>query len=712
MRSVRWIVADESLISSCEKKDAIIWRRNEDAFQPLHVLEGHSKALIIADSVMFPGTQTFITITSSTDSTLKFWKNGTLLNTLAVSNFVFDVKIIDGPGLWGVQEDEVTFFYSGADCDIHFCQMHSTQVTELIKITGHSDWVRSIDFLVDDHVLFIGSGAQDHFIRVWKLQQVPNDFKLKINEQKIYLRGKAVKVSLETVLAGHEDSIYDVHFLKSDGKKQIMSASLDKTIILWEEQEDSEDVWTEAIRVGEVGGHNLGFLGCSFPKSVDSNGLKSFAGNSFKGAVHIWNVNPELKTWDPAVGISGHFDLVSDISWDPKGNYLLSTSNDETTRLHASWKDNKSWHEVSRPQTHGYLINCLSAIDSYTFVSGADEKVLRVFRSTKSCIENIKNLSGIRQGLDGSDLPSTATVPALGLSNRAVYDGTVGAEDSKQLTLDNGHSLHISQPPTEEFLMQSTYWPEMHKLYGHGNEIFAVAVSHGAEFIASGCKATKSDQASIILWRATGNYEKIQNLSGHQLTVTSIRFSPSDSYLASVSRDRTWCLFTRSHDEKEPFVRFATGGKGMHSRIIWDVAWTPDDKYFLTVSRDKKAVFWSVGSVTQDVVPLKDSVLTADEAIMSVDTYQRCVKQDYLLALGLENGLILIYKWSNVDNWKQILFTHKNDISLTHHLSIRKIRFRPVLMSSGDERIRDPDDVMIASCGEDRMVQLFSFSMT
>ncbi len=63
-----------------------------------------------------------------------------------------------------------------------------------------------------------------------------------------------------------------------------------------------------------------------------------------------------------------------------------------------------TWHEINRPQVHGYDINTISAInlnekpeDKYlcNIISGADEKILRVFSPPYSIIKYLQNLSEI-----------------------------------------------------------------------------------------------------------------------------------------------------------------------------------------------------------------------------------------------------------------------------------------------------------------------------
>ena len=73
---------------------------------------------------------------------------------------------------------------------------------------------------------------------------------------------------------------------------------------------------------------------------------------------------------------------------------MLSVSSDQSTRLHAPWVTpngkvhhqylivfiapfvfQSSWHELARPQIHGYDLQCIALLSTLRFTSGADEKV-------------------------------------------------------------------------------------------------------------------------------------------------------------------------------------------------------------------------------------------------------------------------------------------------------------------------------------------------
>lgn len=84
---------------------------------------------------------------------------------------------------------------------------------------------------------------------------------------------------------------------------------------------------------------------------------------------------------------------------------------------------------------------------------------------------------------------------------------------------------------------------------------------------------------STTTWKQTG-----APLAGHQLTITSIQFSPDDRWVLSVSRDRSWRVWERKEGESG-YV--SAGSAKEHARIIWDCAWAADSSFFVTASRDK-----------------------------------------------------------------------------------------------------------------------------
>lgn len=69
---------------------------------------------------------------------------------------------------------------------------------------------------------------------------------------------------------------------------------------------------------------------------------------------------------------------------------------DQTSRVHGAIriKDStaKSWHELSRPQVHGYDLVDVAFLDPFKFVSISDEKVARVFEAPRGFVHVVKGL--------------------------------------------------------------------------------------------------------------------------------------------------------------------------------------------------------------------------------------------------------------------------------------------------------------------------------
>uniref|UniRef100_A0A4X2M3Z4 Elongator complex protein 2 n=1 Tax=Vombatus ursinus TaxID=29139 RepID=A0A4X2M3Z4_VOMUR len=637
--------------------------------------------------------------------------------------------------VWSKVDSQVPVLACGSDdCKIHLYVQQNDQFHKMLLLSGHEDWIRGVEWATFGKDLFLASCSQDCLIRVWKLYvkstslEIQEDDDIKLKENTFTLKNESAEatyaVTLETVLAGHENWVNAVHwqpsFYSGDVIQQpmrLLSASMDKTMILWAPDEES-GVWLEQVRVGEVGGNTLGFYDCQF--SPDGSTILAHA---FHGALHLWKQHAVgSKEWAPGVVISGHFNSVQDLRWDPEGEFLMTVSADQTTRLFAPWrKKNDSqitWHEIARPQIHGFDMKCLAMIGRFQFVSGADEKVLRVFSAPRNFVENFCNITGhtVKKLLSSqdSDLPEGATVPSLGLSNKAVFQGDITSQSAEEEDGFVGvgrqyqdicfQSFKLIEPPTEDHLLQNTLWPEVQKLYGHGYEIFCVACNNSNTVIASACKATKKEHAAIILW-STSSWKQLQSLLFHNLTVTQMAFSPDDKFLLAVSRDRNWSLWKRQEEnsqQPEPafsLCAFTDKNTAVHTRIIWSCDWSPDSRYFFTGSRDKKVVVWgecdSAGATEEsricNIGPCS-SVLDAGDAVTAISVSPvLTLARRYIVALGLECGKISLYTWEETlqnpasSDWTKCIETNH---SQSHTLTVKKLCWRNCTGRAGHD---DPD---------------------
>lgn len=150
----------------------------------------------------------------------------------------------------------------------------------------------------------------------------------------------------------------------------------------------------------------------------------------------------------------------------------------------------------------------------------------------------------------------------------------------------------------------------------------------------------------------------------HTLTVVQLTFSPDSNHILSVSRDRRWSIFTK--DTKTNLYELAATtnkSNGIHKRIIWCCAFTHDSRYFATGSRDGKLVIWNKNNEKEIKSPLGQYEQSAEplelngESITAVAFAPDHINDNYLVAVGLESGLIHLYKW--LKNWSPIITLDK-----------------------------------------------------
>lgn len=601
--------------------------------------------------------------------------------------------------------------------------------TRRAVLSGHEAWVRSLSFTQDKknnpNEILLASASQDKYIRLWRLQQGEANGPAPIDEadpllggmeptlsnkaHKFDTAGSTYSIAFEALLFGNEDWIYTTAWNPDPTRSQLLSASADNTVTIWE-QDPTSGVWMSVERMGEIsvqkGSTTATGSAGGFWIGLWSPDGKTVVSLGRTGSWRVWQLDPESDLWIQKFGISGHVRSVNGVQWEPNGGYLLSTGADQTTRLHAEWlrENQRSWHEFSRPQIHGYDLNCVDTLGPLQFVSGADEKLLRVFNEPKQIAELLRKLTGSQQTFEG-DLPDTAEIPVLGLSNKAQGDEAPVEEEENEesggvMPSAPATSLDANSPPLEDQLSRYTLWPEHEKLYGHGYEISSVAVSHDRKLIATACKASSVDHAVIRLYDTSDWHEIKPSLTAHSLTITDLSFSDDDRFLLSVGRDRQWAIFARNDEDPTTYTNYACNPKG-HSRMILGAAWAPiaPECVFATAGRDKSFKIWQKSENTficKTTVPLTSSV-------SAISFLPAPYKNSFILAAGEDSGAVSVHKIAIDSLEAQHVVTIEPVIAPSR--SITQVSWRPVSLEADNMSTFE-----LAVASEDTSTRIYAIS--
>lgn len=671
------------LITGSVDRTIRIWQSNSPIprlFTPAATLRGHEGSINCIDVA----EDSDVIVSGAADGTVKVWRitheqaeiRTSLLETISTKPRFFPLAL----ALRTVQQkDKAGGMVLAVAGTRPFIQIFSTHGTadhprfELsATLTGHDGWIRSLAFTggsqpKSSQDFMLASASQDKYIRLWKIQAGDNTPAAQPNVDEPLLggleqtlsnkahvfevNGSKYSVTFEALLFGHEDWVYTTVWNRDTQNPRLLSASADNSLVIWEPDPVS-GVWFSAERMGEIsvqkGSSTATGTTGGFWIGLWSPDGKEVACLGRTGSWRRWRYFSDIDAWSQTIGVSGHVRSAVDLAWEPSGGYLLSTSGDQTTRLHAKWSHDgyENWHEFSRPQIHGYDLNCISTLGAARFISGADEKLLRVFDETKAISQLLEKLCGFKQRAD-EEMAEAANIPVLGLSNKAVDEAAAddeeldpGVNGSDEQPSVAAVSIDLDHPPLEDHLSRHTLWPEHEKLYGHGYEISAVASSHDHDIVATACKATSLDHAVIRLYDTTTWNEIRPPLAAHSLTITSLQFTRDDQYLLSVGRDRQWALFERDATDKAVFRLLTSNPRG-HSRMILSAGWAPlgTKRVFATASRDKSVKIWELDGSTC----VCKTTLPKSNPVTAVDFLPTTVNKELCLAVGEDSGQISVH---------------------------------------------------------------------
>ncbi|KAJ7047434.1 WD40-repeat-containing domain protein [Mycena alexandri] len=734
-------LTNELLVSADDKGVLRCWRQNgSQACRPRWKSTAKVDAHAQAISSLCVCNKCFAT--GASDGTVKIWKIASDTDDLE------EVQLLSLHGKYPLALAMTTLPHSkaeilaiaGTDRNVQIWTRSGDLFVRSAVLSGHEDWVRSLSFqnpTAPEEPLTLASGSQDATIRLWRIEKLKRHANSSVNSRpsdalsddlldvfeaslgdladaeeggrQISLKRHILTVksdqtssaqysiTFDALLIGHEAGVTSLSWRPSTPNRTptLLSTSTDSSLILWSptdikssSENGSTSIWISRQRFGDVGGQRLGgFVGGLWARGGDEALAWGWSGGWRRWHCTIAPEKVADEVWGEIRAITGHSGPVKSLDWSPNGEYIISAGLDQTTRIHGAihGPDGPSWRELGRPQVHGYDVLGVAFLGPLKFVSIADEKVARVFEAPRGFVDLVEKLGVAVFTDDQHDRPVAASVPPLGLSNKAVNEAVVSI----------GESGVLARSPFEGELAATTLWPETDKIFGHGYESMTLAVSRSRRLVATACKASTAEHAVVRVYDADKWQPVGPPLSGHTLTVTRIAFSPDDRLVLSVSRDRSWRLY--EIQEAGGYVPIAADKS--HGRIIWDCAWASEGDIFATASRDKTVKIWQRGPdakwTAAEVIKLNDAATAVD--FSPVDSQDR-----RYLAIGLETGAILIYSNAGtaVANWR---LDHTFDSGIAHVGHVHRLSWRPTSQDGVKE---------VASCSEDGTFKLMIVLVT
>ena len=334
---VRWIKSknkciETEIISASSDGTAIIWSKEKNDYNVTSIIHINDPLSICHAIYTSENSKSNLLIcTGSINGDFRLWKRENSEEILLFQTLSFGKKLPTQACISFLPESNSPLLIIALDdSTIELFSQNSAEANFVnVKVLiGHEDWITCMDIIQDDNGdNFLATGSQDCLIRLWKLT-VRREKNIATNElrakREIFrVNDEEYEVALESILSGHECWIYGINWhpvIEINGKltqpMKLLSCSLDKSMIVWELNQDNQ-VWMECVRVGEVGGNSLGFYGCKFGPAG-----KTILAHGYQGTFHIWRYLEDSKNWDPNPAPTGHFSGVVDLCWDPKGRFV------------------------------------------------------------------------------------------------------------------------------------------------------------------------------------------------------------------------------------------------------------------------------------------------------------------------------------------------------------------------------------------------------
>ncbi|MFH0992132.1 MAG: caspase family protein [bacterium] len=245
----------------------------------------------------------------------------------------------------------------------------------------------------------------------------------------------------------------------------------------------------------------------------------------------------------------GHTSVIYAVSFSPDGNYVLTTSEDNTAILWevSTGREIRTFTE----HTNSIYSASFSPDGKYALTGGKDSTAKLWEVSTGKVFRNFKG-------------------------HRDMVSSVACSPDGKYVAIGYRHETTMK-------LLEISTGTEVHTFTGHKDNITSIAFSPDGKYVLTG----SWDQTAKLWEVATGR--GLRTFSGHTANVRSVAYSPDGNYILTGGGDSTAKLWGVSTGKE---VRTFTG----HTNFLLSVAFSPDGKYVMTGSGDRTAKLWDVST--------------------------------------------------------------------------------------------------------------------
>jgi WD40 repeat protein len=327
----------------------------------------------------------------------------------------------------------------------------------------------------------------------WDLQKLLDDGRFleayPLIEPILTLEQILQKIQERNVLQGHQAEVWSAVF-SPDGKK-ILTASRDKTALLWDKQ---------GKILAELKGHQAGVSSAVF--SPDGEYILTASGDS---TARLWNKQGKV-----LAELKGHQAGVGSAVFSPDGEQILTASGDSTARL---WnKQGKVLAELRHQ--FGVRSAVFSPDGEQILTASSADSIVRLWDKKGNLLDDFK-------------------------SRQVMVRSAVFSPDGEQILTASADSI-------------VRLWDRKGNLLAdfksHQGRVSSVAFSPDGEQIL-----TASADSIVRLWDKKGNL--LADFKGHQDWVSSVAFSPDGEQILTASADKTARLWDKKGNLQDGLKR-------------------------------------------------------------------------------------------------------------------------------------------------------------